>query len=258
LFASHPVPARLAINTWVCHGTADKINDLLPAGSIDATTRMVLVNAIHLKLPWATAFSKSNTAPSTFTTGSGGAVNDSVMTQSLEAGYVDDGQAQIVSLPLAGNQISVVIALPHGDLATYEKGLTASSTAFQPLGSAQVALALPKFAFTSPTFSLTAALQAMGMKDAFDPGAADFTGMCAHPPEGRLYVADVLQKAMIAAQETGIEAAAATAVILARHAIASPPVMMVVNRPFLVAIVDATGAILFIGHIDDPTAMGGP
>jgi serpin B len=257
-FASQPDPARLAINAWVSDSTANKINDLLPAGSIDPNTRMVLVNAIHLKLPWATAFSKSNTAPSTFTTGSGGTVNDFAMTQSLETGYADDGQAQIVSLPLAGHALRVVIALPHGDLATYEKGLSVSSMPFQPLGSAQVALSLPKFAFTSPTFSLTAALMAMGMTDAFKPGIADFTGMCAQPPDGRLYVADVLQKAMIAAQETGIEAAAATAVILARHASISMPVAMVVNRPFLVAIVDATGAILFLGHIDDPTATGGP
>jgi serpin B len=257
-FASQPDPARLAINAWVSNRTADKINDLLPVGSINANTRMVLVNAIHLKLPWVTAFSKTNTMPSTFVTASGGTVNDSAMNQSVETGYADDGQAQIVSLPLAGNELRVVIALPHGDLATYEKGLSVSSTAFQPLGSAQVVLSLPRFAFTSPTFSLAAALQAMGMTDAFEPGTADFTGMCTQPLDGKLYVADVLQKAMLAAQETGIEAAAATAVILARHGLVSMPVAMVVNRPFLVAIVDESGAILFLGHIDDPTAMGGP
>jgi serine protease inhibitor len=34
---------------------------------------------------------------------------------------------------------------------------------------------------------------------------------------------------------------------------------VVVNRPFLLSIVDqATGAILFIGHITDPTDNGSP
>ncbi len=260
-FASQPDPARLAINGWVSDNTANKINDLLPPMSIDRYTRMVLVNAIHLKLPWLTAFQAGSTMPGTFTTGSGTAVSAPFMNQVLEAGYVDDAQAQVVSLPLAGGELRVVIALPHGDLATYESGLTASTPAFQPLGTATVTLSLPKVSFTSPTFSLSDALKAMGMTDAFDGNVADFTGMCAHPPDGNLYVSDVLQKAMLAMQETGVEAAAATAVVVARTKSALPPepvVTMVVNLPFMVAIVDVTGAILFLGHIDDPTAMGSP
>jgi serpin B len=257
-FAGQPDPARLAINAWVSDSTAMKIDDLLPPASIDADTRMVLVNAIHVKLPWATAFPASATMPASFTT-AGGAVTMPFMNQTLEAGYVDDGAAQIVSLPLANDQLRVVVALPHGDLATYESGLSATSQAFQPLGTSSVALSLPKVTFSSPTFSLSDALQAMGMVDAFDGSAANFTGMCAHPPDGNLYVSDVLQKAMLGMQETGVEAAAATAVILTRKtAVAGPPVTMVVDRPFVVAIVDATGAILFLGHIEDPTSTGGP
>jgi serpin B len=75
-----------------------------------------------------------------------------------------------------------------------------------------------------------------------------------------LYISDVLQKATIAMQETGVEAAAATAVLgeATSGAVASPPVM-VVNRPYLIAIVDdPTGAIVFLGHVEDPTATGGP
>jgi serpin B len=124
-----------------------------------------------------------------------------------------------------------------------------------------VALSLPKVTFTSPTFSLAQPLQAMGMVQAFDPGAANFTGMCTATPDGdNLYVADVLQKAMVAMQETGVEAAAATAVIVAGTSVEGPgPVPMVVNRPFVMAIVDVpTGALLFLGHIEDPTAPGSP
>jgi serpin B len=252
-------PARLAINAWVSAQTADRIANLLPAGSIDGDTRMVLVNAIHLKLPWAIAFPVTATMPGSFTTASGAAVSASFMNQTGSYGYADDGQAQIASLPLAGGDLRVVIALPHGDLATYESGLTESSMAFQPLGSATVRLSLPKVAFTSPTFSLSSALEAMGMTQAFDMATADFTGMCAHPPDGNLYVKEVLQKAMLAMQETGIEAAAATAVVVERLKAAAPEgVTMVVNRPFVIAIVDGTGAILFLGHIEDPTDAGSP
>jgi serpin B len=175
---------------------------------------------------------------------------------------VDDGKAQIVGLPLAGGQLSVVIALPHGDLATYEQGLTAASAGIaQPSSQALVQLALPKFTFTSDTFSLAQALQALGMTQAFDKQTANFTGLCTTTPDGdKLYIGDVLQKAMIAVQETGVEAAAATAVIVEGASVAGPtptPVPMVVNRPFLISIVDVpTGAVLFLGQIQDPTASG--
>ncbi|HTB75610.1 MAG TPA: serpin family protein [Polyangiaceae bacterium] len=259
-FAAQPDPARLAINSWVSARTADKIMNLLPEGSIDGDTRMVLVNAIHLKMPWTMPFDAGATMPGTFTTASGAAVSASFMNNTTDLGYVDDGQAQIVSIPLAGGDLRVVIALPHGDLGAYEDGLTSSSRAFQPLGSAMVALSLPKVAFTSPTFSLAKSLKAMGMTDAFDMTNASFTKMCAHPPDGNLYIEDVLQKAMLAMQENGVEAAAATAVIVDRSLSgeSGTPVSMVVNQPFLVAIIDSTGAILFLGHIDDPTQTGSP
>jgi serpin B len=259
-FAAQPDPARLAINAWVSSQTADKILNLLPVGSIDDYTRMVLVNAIHLKMPWTTAFDATATMPGTFTNANGAAVSAPFMNETTELGYVDDGSAQVVGIPLGDGNLRVVIALPHGDLGPYEDGLTASSRAFQPLGSAIVALSLPKVAFTSPTFSLANSLKAMGMTDAFDMAAANFTKMCAHPPDGNLFIKDVLQKAMLAMQENGVEAAAATAVIVDRSLSgeSGTPVSMVVNQPFLVAIVDSTGAILFLGHIDDPTQAGSP
>jgi serine protease inhibitor len=38
-----------------------------------------------------------------------------------------------------------------------------------------------------------------------------------------------------------------------------PPVPVDLNRPFVLSIVDVpTGAILFLGHIEDPTDMGSP
>ncbi len=41
--------ARKTINSWVEVNTANKIKDIFPVGSIDATTRMVLANAIYFK-----------------------------------------------------------------------------------------------------------------------------------------------------------------------------------------------------------------
>jgi serpin B len=260
-FLNHSEQARETINGWVSDETKDRINNLIPQGAIDDTTRMVLVNAMHLKLPWANTFESSQTANATFTRADGSAVSTPLMNQTQTFGYVDDGQAQIVSLPLSGGQETVIVALPHGDLASYEGALASGSAALTPPSTqALVSLSLPKLSFTSNTFSLAKALQAMGMVQAFDAEAADFSGLCSNTPDGdHLHISDVLQKAMLAMQETGVEAAAATAVVVAGSTIEQPqtPVPMVVNRPFLVSIVDQpTGAVLFLGHIEDPTQTG--
>ena len=261
-------PARQEINAWVSTQTSDKINDLLPPQALTRATRMVLVNALHLKMPWESEFHKSSTAPAPFTRADKTQVTTPLMHTQSSFAYVDDGSAQVVSLPLAGNALSVIIALPHAgsSLEAYERSLRAGSAALmQPKKTALVNLSLPKSAFTSPTFSLSDALKALGMKQAFDDQRANFEGMCAHTPEGEpLYVSDVLQKTMLDVQETGVEAAAATAVVtsILMSAVVvrtkPVPVPMIVNRPYLVAIVDVpTGAILMLGHITDPSAAAG-
>jgi serpin B len=261
-FVTSSEPARQAINAWVSTQTADKINDLIPAGAIDATTRLVLVDAIHLKLPWALPFQPAQTSPGPFARSDGTSVTATFMNETTDLPYVDDGQAQLVALPLAGNELEVVFALPHGDLATYEAGLTTGSAlALMPQAeSTSVSIQVPKLTYTSAPFSLAAPLKAMGMTQAFDATAADFSGMCADPPDGEtLYVSDVVQKATLGLQETGVEAAAATAVFVDASLSIATPTSIHLNRPFVMAIVDTTThAILFLGHIGDPTDAGSP
>jgi serine protease inhibitor len=269
-FETQPDPARQAINSWVSSQTSDKINNLLPPQLLGTSTRMVLVDALHLKLPWSTAFDSLVTAAAPFTRSDGTTVSAPFMNRTDTLDYMDDGQAQVVGLPLYGGQLSVVIALPHEgtSLAEYEATLTAGSAALsQPPSSTLVALSIPKATFTSPSFSLKAALERMGMIQAFGAETADFSGLCPDPPDGlKLFVSDVLQKATFSMQETGVEAAAATAVIIdadssvsATDAAPPQPIPMVVNRPYLIAIIDTpTGAILSLGHLGDPTDVGSP
>jgi serpin B len=262
-FKNHSSDAVADINGWVLAATSGKIGGLIPALAVTDQTRMVLVDAMHIKLPWASPFETWATAAATFTRSDASTVTPKFMNATSTRSYVDDGQAQIVALPLAGGQISVIITLPHGDLATYEAGLTAGSAGIaQPTTTELVALSLPKFDFTSASFSLSEALKAMGMTRAFEVNQADFSGLCANP-DGFLYVSSVWQKATMSVQETGVEAAGATAVVVSVDASIGPdaapptPIPMVVDRPFLVSIVDVpTGAVLFLGHVEDPTQTG--
>jgi serpin B len=180
------------------------------------------------------------------------------MHAAYEGQYIETASATGVTLPLSGNGLSVVFLQPKTSLADLTSSL--SPATWPSAASSQFAgitLGLPKFDFTSPTFSLSTALKALGMKAAFDPAAADFKGLCAPTPDGdSIYIADVLQKASLAVAENGVEAAAATAVIGVGTAAPTKQVTLTFDHPFVVAIVDSTGAIVFLGQIDDPTAAG--
>ena len=96
----------------------------------------------------------------------------------------------------------------------------------------------------------------MGMAGAFSDGA-DFSGMS----DARdLFVSDVVHKAIVNVSETGIEVAAATAVIVAAAAAQvapQEPVTLKVDRPFMIVIRDIPiGAALFVGRVTNPVEAG--
>jgi len=208
---------RVRINGWVSEQTQKKINDLLPAGSLDDATRMVLVNAIQLKMPWQTPFEKSFTKAGDFTRADGSKVTADFLNDKGYYSYFEDDKAQLAAIPLSGGKMSVVVALPKDKLETFESSLDAAywANARTKMTSQSVALGLPKFNFTSASVKLKPVLQALGMKVPFIQPQADFFGMCKAPPrDERLFIGDVVHKAMMAVDEHGVEAAAATAVIL--------------------------------------------
>lgn len=58
--------ARLRINRWVEDQTNNRIKELLAKGTVNNTTRMVLVNAVYFKGDWAVPFNKKHTQEKAF------------------------------------------------------------------------------------------------------------------------------------------------------------------------------------------------
>jgi serpin B len=259
-FANAPAQAVVTINDWVSTQTAGTITDLLSPSDVDTSTAMVLVDALHLKFPWATAFDVSQTRTGTFTRADGTTVSPSFMNQTMVLPYADDGQAQIVAIPYASAE-ALVVVLPHPgvSLASYEAWLVAGGVLPQPTASREVEVSIPKLTLGGTTFPLTPALLALGMQQAFIPRVANFTGMCPPPDGSHLYISFVLQQTTLAMEETGVEASAATAVgvgIWTEGVTSEGPPVFVADRPYFIAIVDVpTGAMLFVGHVEDPTAQ---
>jgi serpin B len=156
-----------------------------------------------------------------------------------------------VELPYDGEELSMVIVCPEPErFAEVEASLDADAVAaiVAAIEPTQLLLTMPKFRFEA-RLGLVPTLQSLGMLDAFDPLAADLSGI---DGTRTLYVTDVLHKAYIGVNEAGTEAAAATAVIVGTTSV---PPSVVIDSSFIFFIRDvATGAILFIGRVMDPTA----
>jgi serpin B len=215
-------------------------------------TRLVLTNAVYFKAPWLHPFETKDTKTESFARLSGSPVSISMMHETLNAQYARVGSVQAVELPYNGDELSMLLLVPDaGTFESFEQGLdfAAYRTLVEALAEHQVHLGLPKFRF-SYALSLVDSLRALGMADAFDPSAADFSGI-----DGArdLYISNVLHKAFVAVDEIGTEAAAATAVVIDVTAIPGGPVTLTIDRPFLVVIRDIpTDTILFLGRVAEP------
>lgn len=248
-----PDGARTLINQWVDEATKDRIPELLAPGVITPDARLTLVNAIYMKAAWETAFDENLTLPRPFTTTSGETVQTPMMSRRDDMQYASTHGWQAVVLPYVGGDLSMVIMLPE-EGEPLDPTVDAFGGLDGQLGPQLVNLTMPKFDIET-SVGLADVLGAMGMPTAFDPDRADFSGMTT---EEQLFIAAVIHQANITVDEDGTEAAAATAVVMeATSAESDPPqpIDFIVDRPFVFAIRDnATSAILFLGHIGDPTA----
>jgi serine protease inhibitor len=254
-FKAAPDSARTTINAAIAQQTHDKIKDLLPPGSVNALTRMVLANAIYFNAKWVAPFAKEATHDGPFNLDQGGPVMLPMMSHQAMYFYAAGQGYQAIALPYRGG-VSMVVLLPDaGQIAAFETGLDSArlQAILDSLSPQDVALTLPKFEHHSASISLKDQLIALGMADAFDAQAADFSGM-----DGTrdLYISDGIHKAMVRVDEDGTEAAAATAVTMETTAArVDPPLTLTIDRPFVFVIRDdATGALLFLGRIVNPKA----
>ncbi len=252
-FQAAPEQARATINARIDEQTRGKIKDLLPPQSITTHTRLVLTNAIYFNAKWRLPFAPGLTHEESFHPLVGDPVVVPMMAQEEGFRYAEEGSCQAIELPYRGG-ISMVVLLPKaGQFAEFERGLdTATLRAIlDRLEPHEVTLTMPKFAYRAASFSLRQSLRQLGIIDAFQPEVADFSGM---DGSGELSIDDAHHQATVTVDETGTEAAAASAVVF--HAISGSlerPIPMSVDRPFIFLIRDdETGTILFLGRVLDP------
>lgn len=259
--------AAAAINRWVAAQTEGKIADLLAAADV-AEAVMVLVNAIYFRGLWHAPFARMQTRPGPFTRANGSTLPLPMMSNSGPYHYLENDALQMLSLPFGSGRLSLVVLLPRPGRSLRQMRARLSADRWRAWMDALLpqpsryggwdasllrrhqregTVVLPRFCL-SYRMSLLRHLRALGLD------ANRFTRIAAGGEP--LLIDAVLHQSFLEVNEEGAEAAAATAVTVARSAMVAPrPFRIVVDRPFFCALRDnGSGALLFMGTVYQPEA----
>ncbi len=253
-FRADPERGRKLVNDWVADQTEGHIRDILAPGIINELTRLVLANAVYFKATWLYPFEEQATKDEPFTLLDGRRATVPMMTQTMDpVPYAEGKGYQAIVLPYTGGTAEMVVILPkQGRFEAVEAGLSTDFLkrvrATARRGNATVTM--PRFDFESG-IDLPRIFQGMGMPAAFRPDVADFSGIAGNK---ELYISAAIHRATITADEKGTEATAATVIVgQVSSGLATQPVHLTIDRPFIFAIVDReTGTILFLGRVMNP------
>jgi serpin B len=240
------------INGWVEKNTRNKITNLLQPSALSSDTRLVLVNALYFKGDWNKPFREERNSEEKFTISKKEEVTTTFMNGQINTWYYKDWLKEIIEISYANRDYSMMIILPknYRKLKWVERFLSVKCMERyeDKKEKYKVNLSVPKFKMGSE-FNLKEVLQALGMKDAF-AGSADFSGMTEN---ARLFIDEVIHKAVIDVNEAGTEAAAATAVVMRKTAVLMESVTFKADRPFIYAIRNTKdGTIYFLGKVTNP------
>lgn len=245
------------INRWVSNATNGKINSIID--EIDPTDLMYLINAIYFKGQWKYSFDPKQTQNRSFATSNGASVQTPFMVQKNTFRYFQNSNLQIIELPYSSGDFNMYVVLPSGTsnlqslIFSFDMNSFARDTGF--LKPAAVQLYLPKWKYDYEIKNMIPELSKMGMSIAFSPHA-DFSNM--YPANSGISITKVVHKTYIAVDEQGTEAAAVTGIGVGLTAVGPvTQTVMDVNQPFLYVIAEKnTGAVLFIGEVNNPAEAG--
>jgi len=246
---------RKDINAWVDEKTNGLIPELL-SENLDPLTVLVLMNAIYMDAKWAYPFTHEATGKMDFTAADGTVSSaDFVRSYRSYRSYLSGEGYEGVLLPYDDGRTAFAVIRPDEGKdvrAMLEK--LGSEELFRAVADAEantyMNFAMPKLDLDF-TVTLNEILIALGLEDAFDISAADFSAM-GSVPGGNIYLSTVLQKAKIIVDEEGTRAAAVTAAMASGTSMpVNEPREMIFDSPYFYAVLDLeTQSVLFMGITD--------
>uniref|UniRef100_A0A8I3XCR5 Serpin family G member 1 n=1 Tax=Callithrix jacchus TaxID=9483 RepID=A0A8I3XCR5_CALJA len=239
------------INTWVAQNTNNKISQLLDSLPVD--TRLVLLNAVYLSAKWKTTFDPTKTRMEPFHFKN--SIIKVLMMNSKKypvAHFIDQTlKAKVGQLQLSHN-MSLVILVPQNlkhRLEDVEQDLSPSvfkaimkkleMSKFQP-----TLLSLPRIKVTTSQDMLSIMEKLEFFDFSYD------LNLCGLTEDPDLQVSAMQHQTVLELTETGVEAAAASAISVARTLL-----IFEVQQPFLFVLWDQQHKFpVFMGRVYDPRA----
>ena len=247
------------INQYVEDSTNGMIKNILKEIPDEAV--MYLVNALAFEAHWATPYNEYQVSEQFFTTEDGQEQTVELMYSEEYNSYVEDDLCTGFVKNYEGGRYAFVALLPKEGVSLEELVASLSGDTVADLlnyrWEGNVLTALPKFQ-TEFDAQMSEVLKSMGMTDAFDPYAADFSGLATYNG-GNIFLNRVLHKTFISVAEQGTRAGAATVIEMAAAEAMAPEEIkeVILNRPFLYMIWDReTNMPIFMGTFMDAQAEG--
>lgn len=257
------------INRWVSEKTKGKITQIITPDILNQMTTLILSNAIYFKGAWMNPFLEKNTKTDSFSLNPYKKIQVEMMNNTKSYRYLETNGLKLLEMPyrkeynefgepISKTDYSMIIFLPDAEssLEQFESQLTITTVnsfleKLMQTPVMDVEVKLPKFRVEN-TFNLNELLKAMGMEIPFT-ASADFSKITGNQD---LFISDVLHKTYIDLDEKGTEAAAVTAIIMARGAFMKPEQEVktfYANKPFMYIIREnTTGSFIFIGKVTNP------
>ena len=245
--------ARQTINSWVSEKTNALIPHLLPPGIPRPDTRATLVNALYFKAAWDNPFAKGQTKSGDFWLPDGTKTTVPMMHLETSLPYFENSAWQAVQLSYAQGSYAYLLMVPRTRLTTSSIASTLTQrviqSALETTTRSTIKLSMPRHKIRQ-TRELVDSIKALGITQPFSE-KADYSAMTTLPAT----ITSIIHEAVINIDEAGTEAAAATAVIMAKTAMffGDSPKELKSDHPFAYAIVHkATQAPLFVGIVGNP------
>lgn len=246
---SKPEAARGVINSWTAEHTNDLIKELIPPRGVTSDTVLGLSNALYFKGSWQYPFSEHDTHPGVFHAASGDK-EVSFMRAVHYTEWATNEDYQAVSLPYEDSNLAMAIVMPSSQESWQSVKERLGSEILPRLARSGrsvddvVELLLPKFKVSASSKPL-GILGKMGLHLMLS-SEPDFSAMV---DGGGLTVDQCFHQVVVAVDEKGTEAAAATAILVLRG---MPQIehTITIDQPFFFVLYDQQSmAPLFLGQV---------
>jgi serpin B len=259
-FRGEPESSRAELNRWVGERTLGRIDQLLGPGHINRATRLVIISTIYLKADWKVAFDPKATTQAPFYSAPSAPTQVATLRAHGKYHYAHTGEAALVQLPFADPTLALTLILPaqrYGLTELIKRTSWADVEAWHAqLKQRELSLSFPRFTIDRPqALDLAPLLKELGIKRVLSE-RAELARMTS-PTEASLHLSDVVHQALVKVDESGAEAAAATALTggVAISAGGEGHLAFSADQPFLIVLRHLPSQIvLFLGIVTQPRA----